>query len=296
MKTLLVLTGPTAVGKTDLALSLAKAINSPIINADSRQIFREIPIGTAAPTPEQLQLVKHYFVATKSITENYNAGQYENDCLLLLQQLFQTHNTLLLTGGAMMYIHALCHGLDYMPQTNTQLRTQLNNLNITQLQQKLLQLDPTYYQQVDLQNTQRLIHALEVSITAGVPYSTLRTNQPKQRDFKIIQIVLNRPRTILYQRINNRVEQMFTDGLEQEAHNLYHLRSLNPLNTVGYKELFCYFDGQINKQEAINLIKQNTRHYAKRQLTWFRNHSNQQPTYWLNAEQTTTQDILKLLQ
>lgn len=292
MKTLLVLTGPTAVGKTRLALAIAKQLQSPVINADSRQIYKELPIGTAAPTAEEQAQVKHYFVGTKSVREEYNAGQYEADCLSLLGSLFRQHDTLLLTGGGMMYIDAVCNGLDEIPKTDFALRRTLQTKPLSWLQEELLRLDPNYYSQVDLKNPQRVMHAVEVSLTAGRPYSALRTRSRKQRDFKIIKTALARPREELYERINERVTQMIDGGLREEAMQVYPLRGLNSLNTVGYKEMFRFFDGEITLDEAIRLIRQNTRHYAKRQLTWFRQDKD---LIWFNANTATADDILKLV-
>ncbi|MBQ9340691.1 MAG: tRNA (adenosine(37)-N6)-dimethylallyltransferase MiaA [Paludibacteraceae bacterium] len=274
-KTLIVLCGATGVGKTELSISLAKYIGSPILNADSRQIYRELPIGTAAPTAQEQALVPHYFVGTKSVRDPYNAGMYERDAIALLDELFHSHDALVMAGGAMMYIDAVCQGLDNIPQTPAELRNritqQYQELGLYWLQEEVKQYDPGYFATMaDNRNPQRLIHALEVSMAAGQPYSSFRTATHKQRPFNIIKLELTRPREELYDRINRRVDMMLQDGLEDEAHRVYHLRHLNSLQTVGYKEMFDYFDGTINLNEATRLIKQNSRHYAKRQMTWFR--------------------------
>lgn len=273
-KTLLILTGPTAVGKTQLSISLAQQFNSPIINADSRQIYRELPIGTAAPTPQEQMLVKHYFVGTHSVTETYSAGQYERDAMALLETLFRDRDVVVMSGGGMMYIDSVCNGLDELPNIQPEIRRQIseqyNNKGIEYLQQELKKQDEEYYNIVDIHNPQRLIHALEIITSTGQTYSSLRTGKRKQRPFRIVKVMLSRQRDELYDRINQRVLQMMSQGLEQEAYSVLPYRDLNSLNTVGYKEMFQYFDGNISKEECIRLIQQNSRHYAKRQMTWFR--------------------------
>lgn len=287
MKTLVVLLGPTGVGKTETSFCLAEALRSPIISADSRQIYREIPIGTAAPTPEEQARVKHYFVGTHSVSEDYNAGQYERDCLKLIDQLFQTHDTLLMVGGAMMYIDAVCYGLDDIPSATVEMRQAIQKRyeqdGIAWLQAEVKRLDPEYAQEVDMQNPQRLVHAIEVCMASGKPYSSFRSGRKKERDFRIIRIGLNRPRPELYERINSRVAEMMAQGLEAEARSVYPLREYNSLNTVGYKEMFAYFDGQCTLDEAISMIQQNSRHYAKRQLTWF---LRDKSTKWFEPQDT----------
>ena len=271
--TLLVLLGPTGVGKTNLSLSLAEHFGCPIVSSDSRQFYRELKIGTAAPTEDELSRVKHYFIGSHSIHDEYNAGQYEQDAIKLLDELFQKHKVVLLVGGSMMYIDAVCNGMDEIPNVDTETRAfwqkQYADFGLEFIQNELLKLDPTHYGQVDLQNPKRIIHALEICSMTGRPYSELRTGQRKLRDFNILKIGLNRPRPELYERINARVDKMITEGLLLEAEQFYQFRKLNTLNTVGYKELYEYMDGNRTLDFAINLIKQDSRRYAKRQLTWF---------------------------
>ncbi len=256
-----------------MSLELAKQHNSPIISCDSRQIYRELPIGTAAPTAEEQAQVKHYFIGTHSITESYNAGQYEADALALITKLFEEHDTLVMTGGSMLYIDAVCKGLDDIPHISQATREAIlhdyQTGGIEALQKELQGCDPTYWAEVDPQNPQRLMHAIEVFRETGKPFSSFRTGNTKKRDFAIRKIGLRRDRTELYERINQRVEKMLEMGLEEEARKVYPYKHLNSLNTVGYKEMFAYFDGEISRDEAIRLIKQNSRHYAKRQMTWF---------------------------
>ena len=273
MKTLVVLTGPTGVGKTELSLQLAERLGSPILNADSRQIYRELPIGTAAPTAAEQARVKHYFVGTHTLTDAYNAGQYERDALVLMEQLFRSHDTLLMVGGAMLYIDAVCHGLDEMPNVPAELRNRLREQYSQQgldwLQLEVQRLDPTYFAEADTHNPQRLLHALEITMASGQPYSLFRKGTRKERPFRVVKIGLTRDRDALYRRINARVGAMLEQGLEDEARAVLPLRHLNALNTVGYKEMFRYFDGEWTLDEAADMIRQNSRHYAKRQLTWF---------------------------
>ena len=271
--TLLVLLGPTGVGKTNLSLSLAEHFGCPIVSSDSRQFYRELKIGTAAPTEDELSRVKHYFIGSHSIHDEYNAGQYEQDAIKLLDELFRKHKVVLLVGGSMMYIDAVCNGMDEIPNVDTETRAfwqkQYADFGLEFIQNELLKLDPTHYGQVDLQNPKRIIHALEICSMTGRPYSELRTGQRKLRDFNILKIGLNRPRPELYERINARVDKMITEGLLLEAEQFYQFRKLNTLNTVGYKELYEYMDGNRTLDFAINMIKQDSRRYAKRQLTWF---------------------------
>lgn len=300
MKTLLLILGPTGVGKTELALRVAEHLGSPVISCDSRQVFREIPIGTAAPTAEEQARVKHYFIATRSITEDYSAGQYERDALALLEKLFRDHDTLVMTGGSMLYADAVCNGLDDLPTVPETIRRQLQESlqrlttkeqRLAWLQAEVQRLDPEYWNVVDRQNPARLTHCIELSLTTGRPYSSLltkrtndhllTTNDQSRRPFRIVKVALDRPREELYERINRRVEQMMADGLELEARRVYPLRRLPALQTVGYRELFDCFDGQYDLARAIELIQQNSRHYAKRQLTWFRRDAQ---IHWLNAD------------
>ena len=277
MKTLVVLTGPTGVGKTELSLRLAEALGSPILNCDSRQIFREMSIGTAAPTPEQLSRVRHYFIATKSIHEPYSAAKFEIEALTLLNTLFSSHETLLMTGGSMMYIDAVCKGIDDMPDVDPQVRAELAALyqeqGLAPILKELQRLDPIYFDQVDKKNHKRVIHGLELCRMTGLPFSSFRKDKAKVRPFNIVKICLNRDRQELYNRIDQRVDEMMAQGLEAEARNLYPFKALNALNTVGYKEMFAWFDGKCTLEEATQTLKYNTHQYARKQLTWFRKDS-----------------------
>ncbi len=275
-KYLLVLLGPTAVGKTDLSIELAKMFDTSILSADSRQIFREMSVGTAVPSQEQLSQVKHYFIHYKSVREYYNASMFEFEAIDLLDELFKTKNVVLMVGGSGLYIDAVCRGIDDVPTVDMDLRNHLmqkfNSEGIETLRLMLKQLDPIYYQQTDLRNPMRILKALEISLQTGKPYSTFLTNTSKTRIFKTIKIGLNRNREELYQRIDLRVDSMFHEGLLKEAEMLfpiYQETKTNTLNTVGYRELFDFFDKELTFDEAIYKIKINTRHYAKRQITWF---------------------------
>lgn len=306
MNTLLVILGPTGVGKTEFALCVAQQFGTEIVNCDSRQVYKQIPIGTAAPTPKEQQRVKHWFVGNKDITDEYNAAQYETDALNVINELFQNNDIVVLTGGSMMYIDAVCKGLDMLPQIDPAIRQkivqQYQMKGLLWLQQETRRLDPQYFTQVDINNPQRLIHAIEVSIQAGVPYSTLLSGKKTKRDFKIVKVGLFRDREELYQRINLRVIKMFQDGLEEEARAVYHLKGLNSLNTVGYKELFQYFDGDISREQAVLLIQQHSRNYAKRQMTWWhtprplvKQSTIDTDIHWLDAASATAKDIIKLI-
>lgn len=273
---LFVLIGPTGVGKTELSLSMAEFLNTPIFNADSRQIFRDLPIGTAAPTAEQQQRVKHYFVGTHSLTDYYSAAQYEADVLAALDRHFnqEGHQNALLTGGSMMYIDAVCKGIDDIPTVDDETRRILmdryEKVGLEQLNQELKVLDPEYYNIVDHKNPKRVIHALEICYMTGKPYSSFRTNQPKERPFEIIKIGLKRDREELYERIHLRVDEMIRQGLIDEVKRVAEYRHTNALNTVGYKEIFNYLDGTWDLATAIEKIKQNTRIYSRKQMTWFK--------------------------
>lgn len=273
-KTLIVITGPTAVGKTDLCLDIAKYFGIPIINADSRQIYREIKIGTAAPTEEQLQQVRHYFVGTQALTDYYSASIYEQEVMSLLDTLFQTSDYALLSGGSMMYIDAVCNGIDDIPtvddETRNLLKRRLAEEGLESLCEQLHMLDPEHYEIVDKKNPRRVVHALEICLMTGRTYTSFRTNEHKERPFNIIKIGLTRDREIIYERINRRVDIMMEQGFLDEARSVYPLRHLNALNTVGYKELFAYLDGTWSLDEAIERIKGNTRRYARKQLTWYK--------------------------
>lgn len=272
MKTLLVILGPTGVGKTELCLSIAEHLGCEIINCDSRQLFHEIPIGTAAPTPEQKQRVCHHLVGTLALTDYYSASNYEQDALHLIEE--SPNDVIILSGGSMMYIDAVCKGIDDIPTIGDELRQNLKNRladeGLPALVSELQRLDPEYYAIVDKQNPRRILHALEICLQTGQTYTSLRKQEKKARPFRIIKIGLTRPREELYNRINERVLTMIGDGMVEEARRVYPMRHLNSLNTVGYKELFEYFDGTIDLQEAIRRIQSNTRRYMRKQETWFK--------------------------
>ena len=292
MPTLLVILGPTGVGKTELSLQLAEEYGCPIVSADSRQIYRDLPIGTAAPTAQEQARAKHYFVGCKQLTETYSAGQYARDCTALLHQLFQSHERVVMVGGSMMYIDAVCKGLDDIPDVPEALRNEVRKQytahGLTWLQEQVAQLDPTYWEEVDRQNPQRLMHCVEICQATGKPYSTFRKNNTltaAERGFEVEYRMVERPREELYERINLRVHKMIEAGLLEEARNAlekvgvmengvvkeeYENLLPNSLNTVGYKELIPYFKGEYSLARAIELIQQNSRHYAKRQMTWWR--------------------------
>ena len=274
MKTLIVWLGPTGVGKTDLSIRLARHFHTSILSCDSRQIYKEMRIGTAVPSDEQLATVPHYFIQTLSVRDYYNSWQFEVDALAKIRELFESQKVVLMTGGSMLYIDAVCKGIDDIPTIAPELRAELTEIyereGIEAIRLMLKELDPVFYEQVDLNNGKRVLHAVEVCRMAGVPYSSLRTNTPKDRGFRIIRIGLNREREELYGRIDQRVDLMLEEGLEDEARQLWPLRHLNALNTVGYKELFDYFEGKTDYAEAVRLIKRNSRRYARKQLSWFR--------------------------
>jgi len=292
--TLYVLLGPTAVGKTELALQMAETLGSPILNCDSRQIYRGMEIGTAAPTAEQQQRVKHYFVGTHEIGSYYSAAQYEQDVLSLIEKLGSSHQSLLLTGGSMMYLDAVCNGIDDIPSVAAEvretLRQRLSDGEINEMRNELRMLDPDYYHTADTRNPKRVVHALEVCYTTGRPYSSFLTKERKQRPFSIVKIGLRRERQELFDRINRRVDVMMEEGLLDEARRLYPFRKENALNTVGYKELFRYLDGEWELPFAIEKIKRNTREYAKKQMTWFAHDTSIQ---WFHPNQVD--DIFQIL-
>ncbi len=271
---LIVITGPTASGKSAIAVEVARRLSCEIISADSRQIFREIPIGTAAPTPEEMAAVPHHFVGIKNLDEYYSAACFESDVLSLLPQLWQRSPYAVMCGGSMMYVDAVCRGIDDLPEISVENRRRATEIldrgGLQQLRLELLELDPVYYRQVDLNNHKRLIHAIEIIYQSGKPYSQLRTGAIRQRPFRIMKFAVDMPRETLFDRINRRVDKMIADGLEQEARAVYSRRHLNSLNTVGYKELFAMFDGLIDRPAAIARIAKNTRVYAKKQLTWLK--------------------------
>ena len=292
---LVVLIGPTGVGKTELSLSLAEFLHTPIINADSRQLFRDLPIGTAAPTEAQQQRVRHYFVGTLGLTDYYSAAQYETDVLRLLDDLYSQHPYALLTGGSMMYIDAVCKGIDDIPTVDNNTRQLMleryEQEGLERLCAELKLLDPEYYNIVDLKNPKRVIHALEICYMTGKTYTSFRTRTCKERPFNILKIGLKRDREELYDRINRRVDMMMEEGLLEEARKVYPYRNLNSLNTVGYKELFKYFDGEWELPFAIEKIKQNSRIYSRKQVTWFKRDTE---IAWFHPD--STQEIMQYIE
>ena len=270
---LIVILGPTASGKTNLAIRLAEHLHTEIISADSRQIYKEISIGTARPEKEDLEKITHHFIASHSIHDYYNASMFEEEVLTLLSTQFKQHKNILMVGGSGMYINAVCSGIDELPSVDQdireKLRKQYEEEGIESLRMQLKIIDPVYYDTVDLKNPNRILKGLEISIMTGQPYSSFLTHTKKARDFDIIKIGLKLDRELLYSRINQRVDEMISQGLIEEAREMYPFKTLNALNTVGYKELFMYFDNLISKEEAIELLKRNTRRFAKRQITWF---------------------------
>lgn len=271
--TLLVLLGPTGVGKTNISMRLAHEFGSPIVSSDSRQFYRELKIGTAAPTDDQLALVRHYFIGTHSIFDLYSAGQYELDAMDLLANLFQKHSVVMLVGGSMMYIDSICNGIDDIPTVDPETRKRWQNTyaekGLEFIQEELKRLDPKHYEEVDLLNYKRVLHALEICSITRKPFSDIRTGKKKDRPFNIVKIGLNREREELYDRINSRVDEMMAEGLLEEAGQFYEHRHLNTLNTVGYKEIYEYMSGNWTLEFAVNMIKQDSRRYAKKQLSWF---------------------------
>ncbi|MES2396468.1 MAG: tRNA (adenosine(37)-N6)-dimethylallyltransferase MiaA [Bacteroidota bacterium] len=272
-KNLIVIVGPTAVGKTAMSIAIAKAFDCPVVSADARQFFKEMNIGTAKPTETEIQGVTHYFINSHSITDDFNVGKYETEAIALLEKLFQTNEKVILVGGSGLYIDAVCKGFDELPEADEEIRNKINLLlktdGIDGLQKLLKELDINYYNKVDLQNPQRLSRALEVCLTTGKPYSELRKGKVKKRNFNIIKVGINTSRELLYDRINKRVDEMMKDGLVNEVKSLQDFKHLNALQTVGYKELFDHLENKLDLNSAIELIKQNSRRFAKRQLTWF---------------------------
>lgn len=273
-KTLKVVIGPTGIGKTDYAIQLAQKYDCPILNADSRQLYRDIPIGTAAPTAEEQARVKHYFVGTLDLEDYYSAAQYEHDALLLMEELFKTHDTLVMSGGSMMYVDAVCKGIDDIPTVDEDTRALLKQRYETEglepLVAELRLLDPAYYDVCDKRNPKRVVHALEICYMTGRTFTSFRVRREVQRPFRIEKIGLQRPREILFERINRRVDNMVEQGLIDEARRVFPFRCCNSLNTVGYKELFHYFDGDWELDFALEKIRRNSRVYAKKQMTWFK--------------------------
>jgi len=290
-KYLIIVTGPTAIGKTAFSIQLAQHFNTEIISADSRQFYREMHIGTASPDPEELAAVKHHFIGNLSIHDDYNVARYEEEALALSHKLFEKHDVLILTGGSGLYIDAVCKGIDDLPDHDPilrkQLKAELSVIGIEKFAEKLKSLDPEYYEVVDLNNPNRLLRAIEVCLQTAETYTSLRKNTAKERPFETIKIGLNTEREHLFKRISDRVDKMIEDGLLEEVKSLSPHRSNNALNTVGYKELFTYLDGDVSLERAIEKIKTNTRRYAKRQLTWFKRDPN---IHWF-----TTEDIEKVL-
>ena len=285
MKTLLVLTGPTAVGKTRVAIELARRFGSPVINADSRQVYRDLPIGTAAPTPEEQAEVRHYFVGTLGLADYYSAAQYEQDVLRLIPSLFEERDVVVLSGGSMLYIDAVCRGLDDIPTIEAPVRMmmqhRLETEGLSALVEELRVLDPEYFVEVDRRNTRRVVHALEVIYQTGRKMSLFRRRNTQERPFRIVKIGLNRPRAELFERINARVGKMMEAGLWEEFMRVKDFRACNALNTVGYKELFHVLDGEWELPFALERMRKNTRVYAKKQLTWFRRDAEM---HWLHPE------------
>ena len=295
MNTLIVVLGPTGVGKSDISIQLAKFYTTDIISADSRQLFRELSIGTAVPPEEDLKSVCHHFIQTRSIHDYYNVSEYETEAIDRINQLFKIKNPLILTGGSMLYINTICKGIDDIPTVTPEIRKEVikwYEINgVEALQQRLLNLDPEYYHIVDLNNPKRLLHAVEICQMTGKTFTSFRKNKVIERPFRILKIGINQNREILYQRINQRVDRMMEAGLLAEARSVYSYRNLNSLNTVGYKELFNFLDGNCTLDEAIDLIRRNSRKYARKQLTWFRKDGE---IHWFEPEQV--QEIIAFTQ
>ena len=286
--TLIVLIGPTGVGKTELSLSIAEHFGTCIISSDSRQLYADLKIGTAAPTPEQLARVEHHFVGTLKLTDYYSAAQYETEVMEKLNQIFLEKEVVVLTGGSMMYVDAICKGIDDIPTVDKETRELMlqkyEKEGLEHLCTELKLLDPEYYQIVDLKNHKRVIHALEICYMTGKTYTSFRTQKSKERPFRIIKIGLTRDRNELYERINQRVDEMMKDGLLEEAKKVYPFKDLNSLNTVGYKEIFQYLDGEWSLDFAIEKIKQNSRIYSRKQMTWFKRDAD---IKWFHPDQKT---------
>ena len=273
-KALIAILGPTAAGKTDVAISLAQFLQTEIISADARQFYKELNVGVARPDEKQLAVVPHHFIAFRSVHDEYTAGEFEKEALKKIDTLFRKHDVVILVGGAGFYAHAVMEGLDAVPPADEKIRAALNDEleknGLEALQQRLRELDPQYFEAADIQNPHRVLRALEVCLATGKPFSSFHKKKKKQRDFRILKIGITLPRHILYEKINDRVDAMIKNGLEEEARKLFPLKHLPALNTVGYKEFFSFFAGEISFDKAVELIKQNSRNYAKRQLTWFR--------------------------
>lgn len=293
MRTLLVLLGPTGVGKTELSLTLAEKLNSPILSADSRQIYKDIEIGTAAPTKEQMERVRHYFVHNLDLCQYYSAAEYESDVLCLLDKLFEVREVVVMTGGSMMYIDAVTKGIDDIPtvdeETREMLRLRYETKGLDKLLDELRLLDPEYYDVVDKKNHKRVVHALEICYMTGKTFTSFRKRQVKERPFRIVKVGLRRDRQVLFDRINKRVDQMMSMGLLEEARRVYDLRHYNSLNTVGYKEMFKVIDGEWELPMAVERLKKNTRVYAKKQMTWF---ARDKDIVWLNADSMSEDEMV----
>ncbi|MCG6185848.1 tRNA (adenosine(37)-N6)-dimethylallyltransferase MiaA [Maribellus maritimus] len=294
LKTLIIITGPTGIGKTKVGITLARCFNTEIVSADSRQIFRELSIGTAVPSSQELSLAKHHFIHSHSVSDDYNASKYENEALSVLKNLFEKYNNVIMVGGSMLYIDAVCKGIDVMPDADPEIRQKLKSRleteGIESLRLQLKKLDPDYYNIVDLKNPARIIHGLEVCLTTGKTFSSFRTSPQKERPFQIVKIGLNCERETLHARINQRVDKMIEAGLEDEARSVYHLKHYNALNTVGYREWFAHFNGEISREKAIELIKRNSRRYARKQITWFKKDTQ---TKWFEPHQQ--QEIIETI-
>ena len=284
-KTLIIIAGPTAVGKTDLCVKIAKLLDTEVVSADSRQFYRELTIGTAKPTLREMDGVKHHFINSHSIQDYYSVGDFERDCLAVLAEIFQRKDVVILTGGSGMFIKIITDGIDEMPEADLDLRQKLaqrlENEGLEVLANELKNLDPIYYEQVDIQNTQRVLRALEVCISTGKPFSNFRKNQKAERPFNMIKIALERPREELYARIDKRMDIMLENGLEAEAKSVMNFREHYALKTVGYREIYEHLDAEYDREEMVRLLKRNSRRYAKRQMTWFK---NQDEFHWFDAK------------
>ena len=294
-KTLIIIAGPTAVGKTDLCVKIAELLDTDVVSADSRQFYRELAIGTAKPTIEEMAGVKHHFINSHSIQDYYSVGDFERDCLVVLEEIFQRKDVAILTGGSGMFIKMITDGIDEMPEADLDLRQnlaqRLDNEGLEVLADELKNLDPIYYQQVDIQNTQRVLRALEVCISSGKPFSSFRKNQKVERPFRMIKIALERPREELYARIDKRMDMMLASGLEDEAKSVIDFREHYALKTVGYREIYEHLDGEYDREEMIRLLKRNSRRYAKRQITWFK---NQDEFHWFDAK--NEEEIMRFIE
>ncbi|MES2520401.1 MAG: tRNA (adenosine(37)-N6)-dimethylallyltransferase MiaA [Bacteroidota bacterium] len=293
-KNLIIIAGPTAVGKTDLCVKIAKLLDTEVVSADSRQFYRELAIGTAKPSTEEMDGVKHHFVDSHSIQDYYSVGDFERDCLAILEEIFQKKDVAILTGGSGMFIKMITDGIDEMPEADLVLRKNLaqrfEKEGLEVLANELKQLDPIYYEQVDIQNTQRVLRALEVCIATGQPFSSFRKNQKVERPFRMIKIGLERQREELYARIDKRMDIMLASGLEVEAKSVIDFREHYALKTVGYREIYEHLDGEYDREEMVRLLKRNSRRYAKRQMTWFK---NQDEFHWFDAK--NEEDIIAFI-